>query len=109
VQSVSQTATVTNYTIKTVVKDSIIIRDNYLIDTLQCVKYKDNYLSFEGCNLNDTATFKIKSVDTLTQVVHRVPKRFLFFHFGCKAIRQEVLSKNPYSEIVYTEYIELKK
>jgi hypothetical protein len=108
VQSLSTTATVTNYEIKTIFKDSIIYKENNVIDTIQCVNYNDNYLSFAGCNLNNTATFKIKSRDTLIQVVHRIPKRFLFFRFGCKAIRQEILSKNPHSEIVFTEYIELK-
>lgn len=51
----------------------------------------------------------VNTTDTILQIVHRVPKRFLFFRFGCKAIRQEIVSKNPYNRIVYSEYIELKK
>jgi hypothetical protein len=66
------------------------------------------YLTFSGCAFNDSANFTIKSTDTLIQVVHRIPKRFLFFKFGTKAIRQEIVSRNPHSEIVYTEHIELK-
>ena len=56
----------------------------------------------------DTFSAKIESVDTLQQVVHRIPKKFLFIKWGTKAIRQEVVSSNPHSKIVYTEYIELK-
>jgi hypothetical protein len=37
-----------------------------------------------------------------------VPKRFLFFKYGCKGIRQEILSKNPHSRIVYSQYIEIE-
>jgi len=119
-QSVSQTVTATNYTATATVKDSIVPRIDRLsqaadeagktaFDTLHCVKYSDAYLSFEGCSLNNELNFKIKSVDTLIQIVHRVPKRWLFFRYGTKAIRQEILSKNPHTNIIYTEYIELSK
>lgn len=52
---------------------------------------------------------RIQSVDTLFQVVHRVPKQWLFFRWGIKAIRQEIVSSNPHTKVVYSEYIELKK
>ncbi|MEG1673358.1 MAG: DUF6549 family protein, partial [Alistipes sp.] len=32
-----------------------------------------------------------------------------FFRYGVKAIKLDVVSKNPHSKIVYTEYIELKR
>ncbi len=51
---------------------------------------------------------KVQSVDTLIQVVHRVTRQFWFIKWGTKAIRQDIVSKNPHSQIVYTEYIELK-
>ncbi|MFR4044610.1 MAG: DUF6549 family protein [Odoribacter splanchnicus] len=41
--------------------------------------------------------------------MHRVPRRLWFIRWGTKAIRQEIISRNPYSRIAYTEYIELKK
>ncbi|WP_353739197.1 DUF6549 family protein, partial [Muribaculum intestinale] len=51
----------------------------------------------------------VVSCDTIKQIIHRVPKKFWFIKWGCKAIRQEVVSTNPHTKITYTEYIELKK
>jgi hypothetical protein len=52
---------------------------------------------------------RIARRDTLVQLVHRVPRKFLFIPFGTKAIRQEVTTKNPHTEITYTEYIVLRR
>ena len=42
-------------------------------------------------------------------IVHLDPRPIWFFRRGNKAIRQEVTTRNPYSRITYTEYIELKR
>ena len=63
----------------------------------------------EGCLFNGEFSGLIVSRDTLVQVVHRVPRQWLFFKWGTKGIRQEIMSKNPHTEITYAEYIELKK
>lgn len=107
-QSVSQYATETEYLVKTEILDSIIILPNR-IDTLECVSYRDPYLTFSGCISGKQFSGLIQSRDTIVQVVHRVPRRFWFIRWGTKAIRQEVISRNPYSQITYAEYIELKK
>ena len=52
---------------------------------------------------------RVESVDTLRQVVHRVPRRFLFIRFGTKAVRQEIVSSNPHTRIVYAEYVRFAK
>jgi hypothetical protein len=111
-QSVSRTATQTEYRIETVFRDSITVsvRDSLIIDTLRCVNYSDEWLTFAACEKRDgILDAEIETRDTLITIVHRVPKRFLFFRFGTKAIRQEVISKNPHSKINYTEYIEIKR
>lgn len=105
-QSVSQTATETTYPVRTIVKDSIIPGRR---DTLRCIDYRDNYLTLSGCVSADTFSGLIQSRDTIIQVIHRVPRRFWFIRFGCKAVRQEVVCRNPHSRISFTEYIELKK
>jgi hypothetical protein len=97
-QSVSQTATKTTYNIETVFKDSLIVKykdSTLVLDTLRCVNYNDAYLTFIACEKNDTLNAFIESRDTLITIVHRVPKRFWFIRWGTKAIRQEVISKNP--------------
>jgi hypothetical protein len=66
---------------------------------------------FAACerDIRDLGDVRIAVRDTLVQFVHRVPRRFLFLKFGTKGVRQEVLSKNPYTEVVFTEYIKLVK
>ena len=107
-QSASSTTTKTEVKIETIIKDSVVIRDN-IVDTLQCIEYADPWLSVDGCIDKDSFSGAITNVDTIVQIVHRIPKKFWFIRYGTKAIRQEVVSKNPHTQIVYTEYIELKK
>lgn len=109
VESTSTTAIESNYEIKTIIKDSIIYRDR-VIPIVKCVEYRDRYITISG-RIDTTGLFSgsIHTVDTLDQVVHRVPKRFLFIKYGTKAIRQEIVSRNPNSRIVYTEYVEIKR
>lgn len=107
-QSAGTTATETTHNIKTVVRDSLIVRDSLVIDTMKCITYKDAWLIFAGCTTDGiNYNIDIESRDTLTTIVHRVPRKFLFIKYGCKAIRQEVVSRNPNSKIIYTKYIEL--
>lgn len=106
IQSVSTTVTKTEVEIQTVVRDSIVYRD--LPVNLKVIKWRDPWVTLNGVLDGETFSAKIESVDTLSQVVHRIPKKFLFIKWGTKAIRQEVVSSNPHSKIVYTEYIELK-
>ena len=107
-QSASTTVTQTKYEFKTIFKDSVIVRNGAVLDTIKCMNYVDSWLSFKGYT-SDNVNFnvKIESRDTIVQFVHRVPRKFWFIKWGTKAIRQEVISKNPYSKITYSEYIEL--
>ena len=108
-QSYHKTGTSTNINIKADVRDSIVYRDRY-VDTLKHFTWCDHpWVSVRGILGKDSVDLSIQSNDTLIQMIHRVPKRFLFFRFGCKAIRQEIQSKNPYSKITYSRYIELSK
>ena len=114
VESVQTTATHTKVDISTAVKDSVRVvsipdTDSIVRDTLHCLEYIDPYLTLIGC-IDPLNHFEglVEYRDTLTQVVHRVPKRFLFFKWGTKAIRQEVFSRNPHTVVDFAEYIELK-
>lgn len=108
VQSATTTATQTNVEIKTIIKDTIIYRDTGML-VLPAIKWQDPWVNVDGIIKPDsTVDLSIQSVDTLFQVVHRVPKKFLFIRYGTKAIRQEITSSNPHTKIVYSEYIELK-
>ncbi|MEG1886285.1 MAG: DUF6549 family protein, partial [Alistipes sp.] len=89
---------------KTIVRDTVILRD-----TLRLFRWHDTWVRVEGLIGADSVQCRVESVDTLQQIVHRIPRRFLFFRWGTKAIRQEIVSTNPHTQIVYSEYIEMKK
>lgn len=109
-QSVSRTAVTTTYPVEAVLQDTLIIRDTLLVpDTLSRLHYSNPWLALDGMLDDDVFRGQIESRDTLIQIVHRVPRRFWFIRWGTKAIRQEVTTRNPYSRITYTEYIELKR
>lgn len=106
-QSVSESGTKTEVQVKTVVKDSIIYRDGVL-DTITAFVWRDPWIDVVGDIKGDSVSLGIESRDTIVQIVHKVPHRFWFIKWGCKAIRQEMVSRNPHTEIEYTNYIELK-
>ena len=106
-QSASTTVTKTEVEIQTVVHDSIVYRDRPVI--LKTINWKDPWIKLDIILDGDDFSAKSESIDTLKHMAHRVRKKFLFFRFGTKAVRLEVVNKNPHSQIVYTEYIELKK
>jgi len=72
----------------------------------RCIDYENEWISFSGCEQEGVFSGRVETRDTLVTVVHRVPKKWWFIRWGTKAVRQEVMSKNPYSRIEYTEYIE---
>lgn len=84
--------------------DTVIVRD-----TLSLFRWSDSWVRLEGTIRGKEVECHIESVDTLRQVVHRVPRRFWFIRYGTKAIRQEITSSNPHTRIVYADYIELPK
>ena len=109
-QAVSQTSTQGEIHAKADLKDSIRYRPEiHLVDTLKTFSWKDPPWAFvEGVIDSGKVDLSISTNDTIIQIVHKVPKKFLFFRFGCKAIRQEIITKNPHNKIRYSEYIELK-
>lgn len=108
--STAQTQTIVD--LKTRLCDTVVLHDRNSIivrDTLRLFRWRDSWVTVEGLIEGDSVGCRIESIDTLHQVVHRIPRRFLFIRWGTKAIRQEIVSSNPHTRIVYTEYIELKK
>lgn len=105
-QSVASTGVETEYKIEAQLKDSVVVRDSTIV--LKCLELHTPYLDVSGCIDVERFTGSILSRDTLDQVVHRVPYQFWFIKWGAKAIRQEVVCRNPNSNITYSEYIELR-
>lgn len=73
------------------------------------VQWSDPWVSLRGTIEGDSFSAHIESRDTLQVIVHRVPKRFLFFRFGTKAVRMEAVSQNPHTQLSYPRLIVVTK
>lgn len=121
VESIAATSTSTRLTIEAPLHDTTVARTDLcstlttrmgfepILDKGEGFEWSDKWVTVKGVLLNEKVECTIESVDTLHQVLHRVPRKFLCFRFGTKAIRQEIISTNPHTKVVYAEYIELSR
>lgn len=107
IQSASTTATNTEVKVITQVRDSIVYRDSVIVP-VKAFTWRDPWTDISGMMERDSVDLSVSSVDTLTTIVHKVPHKFWFIKWGCKAIKQTVVSANPHTKITYNEYIEVK-
>ena len=110
IQGVATTQTETIYKLQGTFKDSIVYRDNYVRDTLHCIDIKNYWFDMTGC-IGENSEFdgNFEDRQELMYVEHIVPNKFLFIKWGCKERRQEILSLNPNTNIVRTEYVTIRK
>ena len=121
VEAAATLATATEIDVQVPLHDTIVRRDFAAVcdsgrlaaavrfDTVRSFRWRDPWVTVEGRIRDDSVACRVESVDTLRQVVHRVPRRFLFIRFGTKAVRQEIVSSNPHTRIVYAEYVRFAK
>lgn len=96
--------------IDTVVRDSIVyVPQLAQLDTLQVLRWADAWVQLNGIIRRGRFTGSITSQDTLTVAIHRVPKKFLFFRWGCKRVDVSVSSSNPHSNINEVQCVEIRK
>lgn len=107
VQSASTTGVKTEVKFITQVRDSIVYRDSIIVP-VKAFTWRDAWVSVSGVIERDSVDMNVTSVDTLTTIVHKIPHKFWFIKWGCKAIKQTVVSSNPHTKITYNEYIEVK-
>jgi hypothetical protein len=113
--ALAQAATQSEAKIKASMKDSIVYLPGKTdtlpgrVDTLRCMQWKDPWLTVDGCIRDGAFDGSVTNLDTLDIVAHRVPKRFLFFRFGCKAVRLDVVSHNPHTRLTGARYIRLER
>lgn len=109
VQSVSKSEIDIDVPIQTIVQRDTIYLDS-IVKPVQIIQYNDGYAKLDGTITEDSLKANIHIPITLMQVVHKVPKhKFLWWSWGCKAIKQVITSDNPYADIKYSEYIEIKR
>lgn len=73
------------------------------------VSWSDPWITLRGDIEGDSMQVHIESRDTLQMIVHRVPKKFLFFRYGTKGVRMDVVGQNPHSRLSYPRIIMFKK
>lgn len=71
----------------------------------QQVSWSDPWMSLRGIIRGDSFTARIESRDTLQMIIHRVPRKFLFFRYGTKGVRMDVVSQNPHTRLSYPKVI----
>ena len=87
----------------------MIPSDHPPADSLVCFSWHDAWMSLSGCVSDSLFRGTISSNDTLDIIVHRVPKRFLFFRFGCREVRMDIISRNPHTKLTYARLFRLIK
>lgn len=103
-ESAAKSVTATTVEVQTLLRDTVIVRD-----TLRLFRWRDAWVTVEGLINRDLVQCRVESIDTLRQVVHRIPHRFLFIRWGTKALRQEIVSSNPHTRIIHSEFIRIEK
>lgn len=71
--------------------------------------WSDPWLSISGTISDSLIRCSVSVSDTLNIIVHRVPRRFLFFRFGCREVRMDIISRNPHTRLTYARYYKLVK
>ena len=97
--------------VRTEVKDSIVYVPLLArLDTLKCFEFNDGWVRASGY-IDTSGHFEgmFESNDSLLIVAHRVPKRFLFFRWGCKRVELDIVNANPHASIKYARYLDFTK
>lgn len=110
VQSVSNTEITVEVPIESPVQHDTVYLKNSTTVPIETIRYENEHIHFNGIIKNDSLKANFSVPITLTQIVHKVPKhKFLWWSWGCKAIKQIITCDNPYVNINYAEYIEIQK
>lgn len=93
------------------VRDSIVYRDRWHVDTLRCITIQDPWFSLQGCSdRNGRFTGSFRSRDSLLVVESVRYKRFLFWKTRRILDRQtDVVSRNPHTSIENVEVIVMER
>ena len=94
-------------------KDSIVYLPGDTVErVVKCIEYRDRYLDVVGCVIDNVFSGEVVSRDSLTIVNTVQYKRWLGFLWKTKKIKNrqiDVVSKNPHTQIMGVEYIEIEK
>lgn len=75
---------------------------------VKTANFADKWHSLNIVIDGDSLNYRLRTKESLIITNHVVPKKFLWFKFGCKEVRTDVVSKNPYVESINIESITIK-
>lgn len=75
---------------------------------IKTAQFADKWHSLNVTIQGDSLNYQLRTKESLLITNHVVPKRFLFFKFGCREVRTEVVSKNPYVGDIQVESITIR-
>lgn len=107
INSLATASTQTEVKFSTHIPDSVLHRP--IVDTLRLPLYADRWNSLQASLIGNRIEGRFTSIDTLHQVVYRVPHRFLFIRYGTKELRQVITSSNPSTRLVYSSHITIER
>ena len=107
INSLATAATQTVVEFSTQIPDTVLHRP--VVDTVRLPLYADTWNSVQATLIGDRIEGRFTSVDTLHQVVYRVPHRFLFIRYGTKELRQVITSSNPSTRLIYSSHITIER
>ena len=115
IMAAATTSTTTQVDVKAAIRPvphdtcSRILSGSYRPPDVSQVSWSDPWITLRGEIEGDSMQMHIENRDTIQMIAHRVPKKFLFFRYGTKGVRMEVVSQNPHSRLSYPRVIMFKK
>ena len=113
-QGVVTTQTESYYQHTAILRDSVKMLATRIPDSIKVpiivktANFSDAWHSLNIVIDGDSLNYRLRTKESLIITNHIVPKRFLWFKFGCKEVRTDVVSKNPYVESISLESITIK-
>lgn len=106
---------------KTIIKSVIenhtrftTLYDTVYLDSIKSFKYNNKWTDLKGTVYKDSIHIDIKNKEELIITENLIKKKFLFFKlpvklFGYKSKNISVISKNPNTNIIKVEYVNISK
>lgn len=113
-QGVVTTQTESYYNHTAILRDSVRMLVTRQPDSIKIpilvktANYSDEWHTLNITIDGDSLNYRLRTRESLIITNHIVPKKFLWFKFGCKEVRTDVVSKNPYIENISLESITIK-
>lgn len=111
-KGIIKTQTESFYEQTTLLRDSVkMLLSPYSVEVpvnIKTAQFADQWHSLNVTIQGDSLNYKLRTKESLLITNHVVPKRFLFLKFGCREVRTEVVSKNPYVGDIQVESITIR-